>query len=81
MTVRRPLHVAAIDDELLIWDPESESVHRLNPAAAAAWRILVTADGAAQSSADAGLTPPEFEECRIRFVAEDLLGRAVTGRF
>jgi hypothetical protein len=79
--MRRPLHVAAIDDELLIWDPESESVHRLNPSAAAAWRILVTTAGAAQTSADAGLTPHEFEECRIRFAAEELLGRAVTGRF
>lgn len=79
MTMRPPLHVAAIDDELLIWDAESESVHRLNPAAAHAWRILNAID-VAGATADAGLAPHELEECRVRFEAEHLLGRRLRGQ-
>lgn len=81
MNSRSPLHAAAIDDELLLWDPESESLHRLNGSAAHVWRTLVGSNGADDVVPSAGLPRREFDACRASLEAEHLLGRTVTGRF
>jgi len=80
------LHAVEIDDEILIWDPVSESLHRLNRTAASVWRALLGGESVetivARATGDArenARVRRDVEACRNTLETEGLTGRPVTG--
>jgi hypothetical protein len=76
-------HTVELDGEVLIWDPRSEQLHRLNPTATRIWRELSTwrtsAEVSATMTVDAGVDSSrvarDVVQCVEQLAAAGLLER------